>query len=91
MKPTTRLGELIEALQAMRKPRDDGPLVPKMRAIADRGHPRALELRARALDLEQAIEVLMRESAEPAETKKMVRAWARARRLWCQVSGEPLL
>lgn len=56
----------------------------KMRALADTGHERALELRAKADDFDAAA------SADPWDPKKMLGAWARARRLWCDCTGEPL-
>lgn len=54
-----------------------------MRRLADSGHPRADELRDKALALEASL--------EDYEAKRMLGAWARARKLWCDCSGEPLV
>lgn len=62
----------------------------KMRALADRDHPRATELRenARAFDVAAAGFY-----AEPqtVPAKSFMGAWARARRLWSECSGERLI
>lgn len=56
----------------------------KMRALATTGHPRAAELVEKAEAMEKA-------AAEFNDVKKVVGTWARARRLWCEVTGEPLI
>lgn len=56
----------------------------KMHTLADKGHPRAAELREKADALVSAIE-------QSASAKKILGAWARARRLWCDCTGEPLI
>jgi hypothetical protein len=63
---------------------DATPLSDKMRALADAGHPRADELREKAADLEAAV-------LEPFAARWVYGAWARARRLYCDCTGEPLV
>lgn len=55
----------------------------RMRALAKDGHPCAEELRQRADDMDNAIAT--------HDMRKMIGAWARARRLWCECTGEPLI
>lgn len=57
----------------------------KMRALAATGHARAEEL-IRLADAFEAAAV-----AYPFDTKKLVGCWARARRCWCECSGEALV
>ena len=64
--------------------RDELSLPDKMRALADQGHPRSDELRQRAMEMEKAIE-------QGSGAKGIVGAWARARRLWCDCTGEALI
>jgi hypothetical protein len=54
-----------------------------MIALAESGHPRAAELleKAKAVD----------EAATNGSAKKLLGAWARARKLWCEITGEPLV
>lgn len=62
----------------------------KMHALADTGHARAAELRAKADELDVAAKSFY---AEP-QTKtpgQLLGAFARARRLWCDITGEPLV
>lgn len=59
----------------------------RMRALAETGHPRAVELRDKAAALDAACPV----NAETFDARKMLGAWARARRLWCDCTGEPLV
>lgn len=66
------------------------PLAARMRALADAGHPRAAELRERATDLDQAVKAASASAASP-EVRALLGAWARARRLWCETTGEPLV
>lgn len=61
------------------------PLAEKMRALADQGHARADELRASADAFDAATD------AEPFSAKKLLGAWARARRVWCDCTGESLV
>lgn len=59
-------------------------LIPKIRKRADLDNlPQDHELRLAANELEQACEVF--------NIPKIVGKWAKARRLWSQYSGEPLL
>ena len=60
-------------------------LIDNMRQLAADKHPRAHELRARADELEAAI------SDPKTSMKKFVGCWARARRLWCECTGEDLV
>ena len=62
----------------------------KMRALADRGHPRAVELREKADAFDKATAAMSDPNVENA-VKPMMGAWARARRLWSECSGEPLV
>ena len=56
----------------------------RMRALASRGHPRADELVEKADAMEKA-------ASEFTDAKKVLGTWARARRLWCDCTGEPLM
>lgn len=60
-------------------------LATRMYDLANTGHPRAEELREKAR--------LFRQAADDPEVdeRKLLGAWARARRLWCQCTGEPLI
>lgn len=66
------------------------PLWEKMRRLADSGHARADELRERADKLEEAGRGFY---AEPqmVHVKSFIGAWARARRVWSECSGEDLV
>ena len=55
----------------------------RMRALAKDGHPRTEDLRQMADDMDNAIAT--------HDMRKMIDAWARARRLWCECTGEPLI
>lgn len=68
----------------------DDPLAPKMRALADSGHARAAELRELANKLEAARDGAYAEP-QTVTVGAMLGAWARARKLWCEVTGEPLV
>lgn len=63
------------------------PLADKMRRLADTGHPRAAELREHALAFEAACAVADNEW----NARQMLGVWARARRVWSECSGEPLI
>lgn len=69
---------------------DKPALWDKMRQLADQKHPRAFELRAAADGLEKAVGGFY---AEPQTVgiRPFMGFWARARRLWCDCSGEPLI
>lgn len=62
---------------------EENSLPDRMRTLAKGGHPRAEELRQRADDMDNAIAT--------HDMRKMIGAWARARRLWCECTGEPLI
>lgn len=53
----------------------------RMRALAQNGHPRAAELVKAAAEMEQA-------ATEFKNAASVVKYWARARRLWCEITGE---
>jgi hypothetical protein len=58
----------------------------RMRELAARGeHPRAAELFARAQELDSAV------MDKTTSIPHLVAAWARARRLWCDLTGEDLI
>lgn len=65
-------------------------LADKMRALADTGHPRAEELRQKASAFDTAAAGFYAEP-QTVDVKKYVGTWARARRLWCDCSGESLV
>jgi hypothetical protein len=62
-----------------------------MRALADSGSPRAAELRQQADLLNEAITVACGEHGTNADVRRMLGQWARARRLWCEITGEDLV
>lgn len=66
------------------------PLWDRMRALADTGHARASELQEKADAAEAASEGFYSEP-QTVPVDKFVGSWARARRLWCECTGEPLL
>lgn len=69
---------------------DTMPSLPdRMRALADTGHPRADELRKRAAALDASVGVNVGDGG--FDVRKTLGAWARARRLWCECTGEPLI
>lgn len=55
-------------------------LMARMRYLADTGHARADELRAAADRIDNANHI-----------PEIVGAWAKARKLWCEITGEPLI
>lgn len=64
----------------------------KMRALAETGHTRAAELREKATEFDAAVSGGEINPFRPIEAaKKMLGAWARARRLWCECTGELLI
>lgn len=64
--------------------RNEPALFDKMRSLASEGHPQAEELRQRADEFEKAV-------AEKLSAKQIFGAWVRARRLWCDCTGESLI
>ena len=58
------------------------PLSTVMRALADDGHPRADELRQRADEFDAKV---------GGETRSMLGAWARAKKLWAECTGNDVL
>lgn len=60
----------------------------KMRALADTGHPRRAELREAADKFDAAANAA---HAGTGPVPKMVSAWARARRVYWECTGEPLI
>lgn len=71
-------------------PRPVTPLAQKMCALADSGHPRADELREVAAEFEKATAGFWT-ADQTVTVQAFMGAYARARRLWCQCSGEPLV
>ena len=59
-------------------------LVEKMRSLASSGHEKSNDLRKLADELDAVSDY----SKGP---KALLGAWARARRLWCECTGEPLV
>ena len=59
-------------------------LFDKMRALANEGHPRAEALRQRADEFEKAV-------VDKSSVRQLLGAWTRARRLWCECTGDPLI
>jgi hypothetical protein len=59
------------------------PLIERMRAKALEGHPRAKELNGCADKLERTV--------AGGDARAIVGAWARAKRLWMECTGEPLV
>jgi short subunit dehydrogenase-like uncharacterized protein len=62
----------------------------RMHALADTGHARAAELREKADAFDVATAGCFAEP-QPHSVAQMVGACARARRLWCDITGEPLV
>ena len=63
----------------------------RMRALAKSGHVRADELNAKAEEFDQKTERHYGPDGNTDTAKSMLGAWARARRLWSECSGEPLV
>lgn len=61
-----------------------------MRALADQGHDRAEELREKAKAFDAAAAGFYAEE-QTVGAKSFLGAYARARRLWCDITGEPLV
>ncbi len=60
----------------------------KMRALADTSHPRHAELREAADKFDAAANAAY---AGSGPVSKMVGTWARARRIYCECTGESLI
>ncbi|HEY0820987.1 MAG TPA: hypothetical protein VGD46_19530 [Rhizobacter sp.] len=65
-------------------------LAKKMHALADKGHAEADALRAKAEAFDASFHKHMSEGSQDT-AKAMAGAWARARQLWCALTGEPLI
>ena len=63
----------------------------KMRALADTGHERADELRAKADEFDAKTANHYGANGGPDTARSMLGAWARARRCWSECSGEALV
>lgn len=62
----------------------------RMHALADTGHDRATELREKADAFDVATAGAF--AVPPTSTvPKLLGTFARARRLWCDITGEPLV
>lgn len=72
------------------RPEGRKSLVPLMRELADTGHARAAELRELASDLEVKAAGFYG-NPQTVGVKSFVGAWARARRVWSEITGEPLI
>lgn len=68
-------------------------LATKMRAIALRFPHKRRELEQHADALEEAAGKVFSSKEKPSEDdmKKMIGIWARSRRLYCDLTGEPLV
>jgi hypothetical protein len=62
----------------------------EMYLIADKGHPLADELRAKAKAFEEATAGYY-SSPQTVNLKKFMACWARARRAWSEATGKPLV
>jgi hypothetical protein len=62
----------------------------KMHALADSGHTRANELREKADAFDDATAGFYG-VPQTVTVQRFVGCFARARRLWCDVTGEPLV
>ena len=62
-----------------------GHLANRMRSLASSVNSRSAELIEKADELDKMID------AEHWDTEQALRAWLRARQLWCEVTGEPPL
>lgn len=62
----------------------------RMHALADKGHERADELREKA-DAFDAATAGYYSDPQTVDVRKFMGAFARARRAWCEITGEPLV
>lgn len=69
---------------------DHNSLPERMHALADTGHARAAELRTQADALNAAIDGALA-TPETCSVPKLLGTWAKARRLWCDITGESLI
>lgn len=69
---------------------DRQSLSDRMRELADTGHPRAGELREKARLMDEGTAGFYAEP-QTVDVKTFVGRWARARRLWCDITGEELI
>lgn len=67
------------------------PLSEKMRALADGGHARAPDLYEKANAFDAAASAWEAGGRDKDIMRRMLGAWARARRLWSECTGEPLV
>lgn len=63
----------------------------QMRELANSGHERAEELRAKADEFDFKSTESLQEPVTEQKTKSMLGAWARARRLWNECTGRGLI
>lgn len=61
----------------------------RMHDLADSAHPRAAELRERADAFDKAT-IGFYSNPQTVGIEAFLGAFARARRLWCDITGEPL-
>ena len=62
----------------------------------DRAATLAERMRAYAMEHPQHREILIKhakslDEVDTSDVKKLLGTWARARRIWCEISGEPLV
>lgn len=71
----------------------EATLSQRMRQLANMpsGEPWAEELRAKADALEKAIDRAYSEEGTKDDVRLMLGCWARARRLWCYITGDDLV
>lgn len=62
----------------------------KMRALAATGHPRSAELVEKADEFESKAKLFYSNPAH-CDVRSFIGAWARARKLWCEITGEPMI
>lgn len=62
----------------------------RMHALADTGHPRGAELREKADAFDIATAGMFAEP-QTCSAPKLLGCFARARRLWCDITGESLV
>jgi hypothetical protein len=70
-------------------PSDEANLPDRMDALA-KTHPQADELQAKAAALRDAISGFY-STPQQVDVRRFMGCWARARRLWCECTGEPLI
>lgn len=70
---------------------EQAKLYEKMRALASSGHPRAAELIEKAADLEAGVNGYFGDVPPTINAPSFLGRYARARILWCECSGEPLV